>query len=98
MDSWCGSVGMFVQSICGQESQRTTWLLVKMNLVICIIAHNLYNLNESTFEADKNGFKWQINHKFEQITKKAHGRKLRDRNHFEILIHRMTNKIYWTGT
>ncbi len=67
-DPCCGSGGMFVQSlkfveshhgdknevsIVGQESQKGTWKLAKMNLAIRGISHNLGDDNASTFTDDK---------------------------------------------
>ena len=66
-DPCCGSGGMFVQSmkfvdrhngnrqkisIIGQESNPDTWRLCKMNLAIRGIAHNLGEMNASTFTRD----------------------------------------------
>lgn len=66
-DPCCGSGGMFVQSlkfvdrhngnrqevsIIGQESNPDTWRLCKMNLAIRGIAHNLGDMNASTFTND----------------------------------------------
>lgn len=66
-DPCCGSGGMFVQSlkfvdkhngnrkkisIMGQESKPDTWRLCKMNLAIRGIAHNLGEINASTFTND----------------------------------------------
>lgn len=66
-DPCCGSGGMFVQSmkfvdrhngnrqqisILGQESKPDTWRLCKMNLAIRGIAHNLGEVNASTFTND----------------------------------------------
>ena len=66
-DPCCGSGGMFVQSvkfverhngnrkqvsIIGQEINRDTWRLCKMNLAIRAIAHNLGETNASTFLND----------------------------------------------
>ena len=67
-DPCCGSGGMFVQSmkfverhngnrnkisVVGQESNKKTWQLAKMNLAIRGIAHDLGKENASTFTNDQ---------------------------------------------